>query len=267
MAPRCACGRFYCRRHGVDGCCMVCALAFGLFERPGEIEPLSEMITYSLTAQADDPYIVVPARASESGPIPLANAEKLIGVIIQMIASEDPKIRKRAVGVLANTTNSWPTMNPSQLDKHAYGTGLIVADQVRRWLLHLLKQSRSTATEPIALAILDKLRTADFRDLYPGIAENLLMLRCSNLGTRVHDVFQTLGEFYPTSSYAINERCELFVYEQYVNRRTGFGDLIERMYGTKLRYAPILARMLKRGVWHANYERFREWYPGEEEPV
>ena len=45
--------------------------------------------------------------------------------------------------------------------------------------------SRSRSHEPIALAILQKLRTADFRDLYPGIEENLKLLSCSNNVTRV----------------------------------------------------------------------------------
>jgi hypothetical protein len=38
------------------------------------------------------------------------------------------------------------------------------------------------------------------------------------------------------------------------------------MYGSKLRYAPVLAKMLKKGVWHTSYDRFAAWFPGEDEP-
>jgi len=89
---------------------------------------------------------------------------------------------------------------------------------VRRWLLHVLKLSRNTNDEATALTILDKLRTADFRDLYPGIQDNFTTLSCSNLGTRVSEVFGALAEYYPVRSHLANERCELIAYEHYDDR-------------------------------------------------
>ena len=100
----------------------------------------------------------------------------------------------------ANTTNTWPTIDPSQLTRHNYGTGLLAADQVRAWVLRSLKLTRTAATEATAVAILDKLRTADFRDLYPGIVENLVTLKVSSLGSRVHDMFNGLDKIYPPTA-------------------------------------------------------------------
>jgi hypothetical protein len=246
--------------------CLVCALGHGLFESEGTPEPLSDIIVLSLSAAANNPYIVVPARLQSSRVMPLDRVEKLVGSLIQMLGSDDADIRRRAAAVLAATTVSWPTMDPSQLAQNNYGTGLLVTDQVRRWLLHVLKQSRTIAAEPVAVAILERLRQADFRDLYPSIAENLKMLTSASVGVRVTETIKALGEFYPTSSYASNEACELFVYEQYMNRQRGAGAAMERMYGPRLRYAPELAKLLKKGVWHSNFERYQEWYPGEDEP-
>ncbi|HEX9990663.1 MAG TPA: hypothetical protein VGE45_19570 [Chloroflexia bacterium] len=262
----CRCGRTFCREHTFQSYCLVCALGHGLFEREDVPEPVSDLIVLSLTVAAKDPYIVIPPGLQSAKAMPLDRVEKLVGTIIQMLSAEDTHTQRRAAGVLANTTNTWPTLDPSQLAQHRYGTGLFVTDQVRRWLLHVLKQSRTAATEPTALVILDKLRTADFRDLYPSIAEKLAMLVCANLGTRVSETFQALGEFYPTANYSSNERCELLVYEQYTNRQRGAGAAMERMYGPRLRYAPEMAKLLKKGVWHSSYDRFREWYPGEDEP-
>lgn len=264
---RCKCKRTYCAEHGLGERCMVCALGFGLYEQMNRPEPVSDILILSLSVAARNPYIVVPGNLKSATPLSLEHAELLVGALIQMLNVADAPIVRRAAEVLANTTNSWPTMDPSQLAKHEYGTGLLAADQVRRWLLHVLKHSRSEAAESVALAILDKLRSADFRELYPTLQGKLKTLTCSSIGTRVRQVLQAIGEFYPTNRYALNERCELFIYEQYMDRQRGAGEVMERMYGPRLRYAPELAKMLKKGVWHSNYERFKEWYPGEDEPV
>jgi hypothetical protein len=176
-------------------------------------------------------------------------------------------VRHRAAVVLATTTNSWPTMDPSQLVQHKYGTGTLCVKQVRAWILYALKVSRVAAYEATSVAILDRLRTADFRDMYPAITDNLKMFAYTNAGTRVHDMFNDLGQLYPTRSYMVNERYELFVYEQYVNRQRGAGATLERIYGDKLRFDALLLQMLKKGVVKANYARFLEWYPGQAEPV
>lgn len=220
----------------------------------------------SVASASGDPYIVVPPTLAGVRPIPLPNVEKLVGAMIQLLRADDAEVRRSGGMVLARTTNSWPTMDPSRLAEHSQGMSLLAVDQVRYWLLYVLKQSRTRSAEPIALAILDKLRTADFRDLYPVVVANFQGLTCSGMGARVHDVLQGLAEFYPTSSYAANEGCELFIYEQYTNRHAGMRSIMERLYGPKLRHGPLLAQMLKKGVWQADYTRFYEWYPGEEEP-
>jgi len=237
-----------------------------LFEQADETEPLSDLVVFSLVAASKDPYIVIPPGLAGARPLPISGVERVLGAMMRMVKSGDGSVRHRAALVLANSTVTWPTLDPSQLSMHNYGTGLLAADQVRAWVLRALKMSRSTANENTAVAVLDKLRSADFRDLYPGITEKLTTLNISSAGTRVHDIFNGLDKVYPTNSYSINERCELFVYEQYVNTQRGAGTLMERMYGPKLRYAPVLAKMLKKGVWHSNYNRFTTWYPGEDEP-
>jgi hypothetical protein len=262
----CECGRAHCGRHEFEGHCFVCALGLGLFEQADEPEPVSDLIIYSLVAASKDAYIVVPPGMAGETPLPMAGVERVLGAMMRMVKSGEGPVRHRAALVLANTTNTWPSMDPSQLTKHNYGTGLLAADQVRAWVLRSLRLLRTVATETTAVAILDKLRTADLRDLYPGIAENLVTLKVSSLGTRVHDIFNGLDKIYPTNSYSINERCELFVYEQYINKQRGAGTMMERMYGPRLRYAPVLAKMLKKGVWHSSYERFNAWFPGEDEP-
>ncbi|MEO8288934.1 MAG: hypothetical protein ABI670_21170 [Chloroflexota bacterium] len=224
------------------------------------------MLVHSLAIAARDPYLVVPPGLAGMRPLPIPGVERVLGALMRMIKSGEGQVRHKAAVVLANTTVTWPTLDPSQLSKHSYGTGLLATEQVRSWLLRTLNMSRTVANEATAVAILDKLAVADFRDLYPGIVAKLGTLKVSNLGTRVHDMFNGLDSIYPTGSYAANERCELFVYEQYMNRHRGAGELMERMYGPKLRYAPILAKMLKRGVWQSNYARFNVWYPGEDEP-
>jgi hypothetical protein len=237
-----------------------------LFEQADETEPLSDLVVFSLVAASKDPYIVIPPGLAGARPLPIPGVERVLGAMMRMVKSGDGSVRHRAALVLANSTVTWPTLDPSQLSRHNYGTGLLAADQVRAWVLRALKLSRSTANENTAVAVLDKLRSADFRDLHPGITEKLTTLKVSSVGTRVHDMFNGLDKVYPTNSYSINERCELFVYEQYVNTQRGAGTIMERMYGPKLRYAPVLAKMLKKGVWHSNYNRFTTWYPGEDEP-
>jgi hypothetical protein len=129
--------------------------------------------------------------------------------------------------------------------------------------MHTLRSSRAPVAEPVAIAIIDKLRTADFRELYPTIQEELKLLRCSNIAVRVKEVFSTLGEFYPTNRYSVDEPCEICVYEQYTNRNRGAGEAMERIFGPRLRNAPNLSKMLKHGVRASNYEQFVKWYPGE----
>lgn len=263
----CGCQRAYCNRHQYESVCLVCALGHGVFERAYETETVSGLIMVSLRAASGDAYMVTPAVLADLKPLPLANAERLIGAVIKMLVSEDDAVVERAAGVLAATTNSWATMDPSALNQNKHGTSLLVTDQVRKWLLHILKQSRVRSREPIALAILSKLRTADFRDLYPGIEENLKSLSCSNSVTRVRTTFEALMDFYPAYSHLANELCELMVYEQYTNRSKGAGAVLERIYGPLLKHSTILARMLKKGTWLSNQARYDEWYPGQDEPV
>lgn len=263
---KCRCGRAYCVEHEFVGHCIVCALGFGLFEEANREETVSGFIILSLSVLSKDPYIVIPPGLQNSVPMPLERVEELVGTLLQMVSSTDFHVCRRASSVLAATTNSWPSMNPSQIANNSYGTSLLATDQVRRRLLNVLKRARSIPAEPIALAILEKLRTADFRDLYPQTSEQLKHLSCSNMGTRVGEVFNALLDFYPSSSYAANERCELIVYEQYVNRKRGAGELMERIWGHRVRYEPNLARLLKKGLWHSDVRSFAEWYPGEDEP-
>jgi hypothetical protein len=263
---RCKCGRDYCREHMFSNRCLICALGIGLFEQAGEDESVSGLMVLGLSAAAGDPYIVVPPRLMGVQPLPMSGVGRMLGAVVRMTGSKDPSVRHRSAVALAKTTNSWPTMDPSQVSRHNFGTGLISLNVVRSALLEVLKQSRMTVGEPTSVAVWEKLRTADFRDLYPGILDGLSNYKYVNVGTRVHEMFAGLDEVYPTNSYAINEQCELFVYDQYTNKQRGAGALMERMYGPKLRYAPILARMLKKGVWHSSYTRFNEWYPGEDEP-
>jgi hypothetical protein len=263
----CGCQRAYCDAHQFGEFCLICALGLGLFERDFEAETISGLIMVSLCAAANDPYIVIPFKLATFRPLPLMNIERLVGAVIKMLASEDDDVVKRAAGVLAATTNSWPTLDPSALNQNKYGISLLVTDQVRRWLLYILKQSRVRRREAIALAILDKLRTADFRDLYPGIEENLKSLSCSSNVTRVRATFETLMDFYPAYSHLTNEMCELLTYEQYVNRTRGAGATLERIYGPLLKHSPILARMLKKGAWLSSQARYEEWYYGQDEPV
>jgi hypothetical protein len=262
----CQCRRSFCGGHTFEGHCLICALGMGLYEKAEQDEPVSGLLLLSLVAAANDPYVVVPPRMQGIRPLPLPGLERTLRGVIRLIGSSRPSVRLRAAVVLAATTNSWPTMDPSQLAQHRHGTGLLAVREVRTALLEVLKQSRTLANDTTGIAILDKLRSADFRDLYPSIAEGFQNLRTDSVGGRVHDMFAGMDDIYPSNSYAINERCELFVYEQFINRKTGAGAIMERMYGPKLRYAPGLARMLKKGVWHSSYARFTEWYPGEDEP-
>ena len=263
---QCQCGRKYCGRHTFGDRCLVCAVGLGLYEELGGEEQLSDLLILSLATAARDPYLVVPTKMVGERPLPMSGVERTLAALIRMTGSKDPQVRHRAGATLAKTTNTWPTLDPSQLSQHKYGTGLLSLNAVREALLTVLKQSRIVAHEATAVAVLDKLRTADFRDLYPSIVEVLPSHKFGNIGTRVHEMFAALDEVYPTHSYTINERCELFVYDQYMNRQRGAGDLMERMYGPRLRYAPVLGKMLKKGVWHSSYTRFNEWYPGEDEP-
>ncbi len=263
----CDCQRPYCADHQFGGFCLVCALSLGVFERTFETETVSGLIMVSLCAAANDPYIVIPLGLTGIKSLPLSSVEKLVGAVIKLMSSEDVAVVERASAVLAATTNSWPTLDPSALTQNKYGASLLVTDQVRRWLLDILKQSRVRARESIALAILDKLRTADFRDLYPGIEENLKLLSCSNNVTRVRATFEALMDFYPSYSHLANEMCELMVYEDYANRARGAAATLERIYGPLLKHSPILARMLKKGTWLSNQTRYEEWYYGQEEPV
>jgi hypothetical protein len=263
---RCKCERDYCTQHVFGNRCLICALGIGLFEQAGDGESVSGLMVLGLSAAARDPYIVIPPWLMGVQPLPMSGVGRMLGAIVRMTGSKDPSVRHRSAVALAKTTNSWPTMDPSQVSRHNYGTGLISLNVVRSALLEVLRQSRLTVGEATSVAVWEKLRTADFRDLYPDIIEGLSNYKYVDVGTRVHEMFAGLDEVYPTNSYAINEQCELFVYDQYVNKQRGAGTLMERMYGPKLRYAPLMARMLKKGVWHSSYARFSEWYPGEDEP-
>jgi hypothetical protein len=263
----CTCGRTYCAEHSHSGHCLICALAYGLFESTGETEPLSGLIIVSLASMAHDPYIVRPPALQKLLPLPIAGVERVVSVLVKMLQADDSLVRHRAASVLAATTECLPTMNPSRLLDHQHGTSLIAVDQVRRWLLYVLKVSRNTGNEATALAILDKLRTADFRDIYPELQDRFTVLTCSNAGTRVAEVFGALAEFYPSRSSLANERCDLIAYEQYLNTARGAGKNMKRIYGPLLKRSPMLALMLKKGTWISSQVRFEEWYYGEAEPV
>ena len=263
----CSCGRPYVPEYGFGGHCMVCALGLGLYEKAGVPEPVSGILMFSLAAASGDPYIVVPGILQGTTPLTLPQVERLIGALLRMAAADDAKVRARAAEVLAATTNSWATMNPSALEQRKYGTSLLAIDQARRGLIGVLLQSRQRSAEPTAIAILDKLITADFRDPYPAIQGGFKQLSCSNLVTRVRSVFEAMQQFYPSYSPLVNERCELMVYEQYVNRTKGAGASMERIYSPLLKQSPLLAKMLKKGTWLSNHSRYEEWYYGEDEPV
>jgi len=264
---QCACGRTYSRDYGFLGRCILCALALGLHEQEDTHELVSYHIMYALSMAAGDPYIVIPPVMQGAVPLSLSQVERLLGVVVKMVASENLYVRLRAVRALAETTNSWPSMNPSALMQHKHGTSLIAADQVRRWLLYALQSARTNRHEPISLAILDKLRTADFRDVYPQITAELKSLSFSNTVTRVRSVFEGLQDLYPWQTALPNERCELLAYEQYTNRSRGAGETMERLYGPLLKYSPTLGKMLKKGTWLSNHTRYDEWYFGQGEPV
>jgi hypothetical protein len=264
----CTCGRTYCSDHSHSGYCLICALGYGLFEGTSETEPLSGLIIVSLASVSHDPYIVRPPALQKLLPLPIAGVERVVSVLVKMLQVDDSLVRHRAACVLAAATNSLPSMNPSRLLDHQHGTSLIAVDQVRRWLLYVLKVSRNIASsEATALAILDKLRTADFRDIYPELQDRLTVLTCSNAGTRVAEVFGTLEGFYPSRSPLANERCELIAYEQYLNVARGASKNMERIYGSLMKRSPVLSTMLKKGTWISSQTRFEDWYFGEREPV
>jgi hypothetical protein len=177
----------------------------GLFDQEGQSETVSDLIMLGLSAAARDPYIVIPPRLMGVQPLPMSGVERVLGAIVRMTGSKDPAVRHRSSVALAKTTNSWPTMDPSQISNRNYATGLLSVNAVRGALFDVLKQSRMTVGEPTSVAIWEKLRMADFRDVYPGIMESLPNHKFANVGTRVHEMFAGLDEVYPTNSYAINE--------------------------------------------------------------
>ncbi len=262
----CRCRRAYCEQHGEGQLCLLCSLAYGVYEEHAKPNYVADLIMLSLAAAAGDPYIVVPGAMHGAGKLPMAGVERLIGGLAQVAQAGDLRVQGRAAETLASITVSWPTMDPSQVSRQNYGMGLLSAEPVRKTLLALMREHRNGPGESVAVAILDKLRNADFRALYPGISSKLNM-RYARANACVQELIQALGDVYPTRSYQINERCELLVYEQYVDRKRGAGDMMERMYGPMLRHAPPLAHILKKGVWHADYARFQDWYPGEDEPL
>src|SRR5438132_12936038 len=133
---QCNCGRAYCAEHNYNGHCLICALGFGLFEGTAVAEPISGLLMLSLSVAGGDPYIVKPPALQRVRPLPLAGVERVVGGLVRMLGSDDLIVRHRAASVLAVTTNSWPTMNPSQLDRHNHGTSLLAADHVRRCMMH-----------------------------------------------------------------------------------------------------------------------------------
>ncbi len=215
--------------------------------------------------EAGDAYVVTPPGLLRSQYLPPAGVVRLLSTLVEMCSVPDPDVCRRVATALADMTKSWPTLDPSQLSQHRNGTGLITVDVVRRTLLGVLKRSREPAEEGTALAILERLRRTDFREPHPAIIQ-ALQLGYSRAGTAVSELFTALLAFYPTRSYAANEQCELLVYEQFADRKRGAGEVMERVYGPKLRYSPLLARMLKKGLLQADYRLFEKWYPGEDEP-
>lgn len=262
----CECGRIYCDEHGYVTHCLVCALARGMFEQAGRDEPLSGLILLSLRAWAEDPYIVIPSALRGLKPLPLSNVERLVLTLIKMVGGQEDGVRLRAATALAGTTLSWPTMNPSPLVERSHGISLLATDQVRRALTQTLRLSRPIRYEAMSLAILDKLRMADFNDLYPSIRGSLKVLVSSTVGTRVREVFDALTEFYPTHSDLVNEKCELMVYEQYANPARGATTSLERIHGPLMKYSPTLGKLLKKGTWLSSQARYADWYRGEPEP-
>src|SRR5436190_5393149 len=263
----CRCGREYCNEHTFNGHCLICALGFGLFDSETETEPISGLLMVSLGYASGDAYIVKPADLRRVRPIPIAGVERIVSALVKMLRSDNGLVQRRAAAVLAATTNSWPTLNPSQIMDRNHGMSLLAADQVRRWLLHTLEVPRPLAYEATALAILDKLRTADFRDLYPGIQDNFTILSCSSMGTRARDVFDALAKYYPSHSHPANERCELLAFEAYTNNVRGAGMQMQRLYGPLLKYSVVLNKMLKKGTWLTNQALYEEWFYGEPEPI
>lgn len=264
---RCECGRTYSSEYGFGGRCMICALALGLYDQERTQEMVSNHLIYGLSHATGDPYIVIPPVLNGVAPLSLPQVERLLSVLVKMVGTDNPYVRARAVRALAATTNSWPSMNPSALVQHKQGTSLLAADQVRRWLVYALKSARSSGHEAIMLAILDKLRTADFRDVHSNISGNMKSLSFSNTVSRVKGVFDGLEEMYPFKSALANERCELLAYEQYNNRTRGAGETMERLYGPLLKYSITLGKMLKKGTWLSSHARYEEWYYGQGEPV
>src|SRR6476661_1740994 len=96
------------------------ALGFGLYERKGEAEPVSGLILLSMAVASGDPYIVVPPALQYNRPMPIANVEGVVGVLIKMLAHGNDDMRRHAVTALASTTAYWPSMNPSPLAKRDY---------------------------------------------------------------------------------------------------------------------------------------------------
>src|SRR5437867_1141608 len=125
----CECGRAYCAEHSYEGRCLICALGLGLFESGSEVEPLSGLLMISLGAAAGDPYIVKPPGLQRVRALPISGVERVVGALVRMLRAEDSLVRHRATAVLAATTNSLPSMNPSRLLDHEHGTSLLCVDQ------------------------------------------------------------------------------------------------------------------------------------------
>ena len=121
--------------------------------------------------------------------------------------------------------------------------------------------------EPITLAILDKLRTADFRDVHPHIASNppvALFLQYRNSRreacSRVRKTSTRGRRRSPTSA------ASCWLTSRYTNRNRGAGETLERLYGPLLKYSVPLSKMLKKGTWLSNHTRYEEWYFGQGDP-
>jgi hypothetical protein len=122
-------------------------VGLGLYEEVGEEEQVSDLLILSLVVLARDPYLVVPPKMVGVRPLPMPGVERTLNALIRMTRSKDPQIRHRAGVALAKTTNTWPTLDPSQLSQHKYGTGLLPLNAVREALFEVLKQSRAVAHE------------------------------------------------------------------------------------------------------------------------
>src|SRR4051794_41073666 len=81
----CECGRAHCARHEFDGHCFICALGLGLFELADEPEPVSDMLIYSLVAESNDPYVVVPPGMVGATPLPITGVERVLAAIMRMV--------------------------------------------------------------------------------------------------------------------------------------------------------------------------------------